>query len=283
MSTDNWGGAAEVAHLESIAKRHTTLCGDGSLTWREWGSGPPLMLFHGGFGSWQHWSRNIPGLSEKFTVFAADLPGLGDSDVAPEPHTSEGLSAILSDGLEQLLGRDTRFYLGAFSLGAVLCSPLIHKAGDRLIHGILIGPGGLGKYWTNAVENQRRRSSTMSESELRDIVRSNLGHTMIGNREMIDEDTITIQMGLLNQKRGLKGLPMSQSPVLVNLLPSIHKRITIVWGELDPYLVPDLPTAIADLQAGCPGLDARIIDGVGHWANYEAAPVVNEMFYQLKN
>jgi len=281
MSTEKWGGLAEITHLEKTAKRHSTPCGDGALAWHEWGDGPPLVLFHGGFGSWKHWCRNIPGLAERFTVFAADLPGLGDSDAAPEPHTTEGLAAILADGVDRLLGRETVFYLGAFSLGAVLSSPLIQTAGNRLAHGILIGPGGLGKHWTNAVENQRRRSSTMSESELREVVRSNLGHTMIGNRDLIDDDTVSIQMGLLNQKRRLKGLPMSQSAVLMDLLPSISDRITIVWGDLDPYLVPDLPTAITNISADCPGLDARIIEGVGHWANYEAAALTNDMFYKL--
>jgi len=281
MSTENWGGLAEVANLEKTARRHSTPCGDGSLAWHEWGNGPPLVLFHGGFGSWKHWCRNIPGLAERFTVFAADLPGLGDSDAAPEPHTTDGLAAILAEGVDRLLGGNTSFYLGAFSLGAVLSSPLIHTAGNRVMHGILIGPGGLGKYWVNAVENQRRRSSSMSESELREVVRINLGNTMIGKRELIDDDTVSIQMELLDQKRRLKGLPMSQSPVLLDLLPSILDRITIVWGDLDPYLAPDLPTAVRNLQAKHPGLDVQIIDGVGHWANYEAALQVNDMFYRL--
>ena len=48
------------------------------------GSGPPLILFHGGMGSWTHWVRNIPALRERFTVYAPDLPGCGDSISVPD-------------------------------------------------------------------------------------------------------------------------------------------------------------------------------------------------------
>ena len=36
---------AEVVH---------TPCGDGNLVWRRWGKGRPLVLVHGGSGSWTH-------------------------------------------------------------------------------------------------------------------------------------------------------------------------------------------------------------------------------------
>jgi 2-hydroxy-6-oxonona-2,4-dienedioate hydrolase len=29
------------------------------IVWREWGSGSPLVLLHGGSGSWNHWVKNI--------------------------------------------------------------------------------------------------------------------------------------------------------------------------------------------------------------------------------
>ena len=43
------------------------------------GSGPDLVLFHGGMGCWQHWVRNIEALSEHFTVHALDHPSYGAS------------------------------------------------------------------------------------------------------------------------------------------------------------------------------------------------------------
>ena len=55
--------------------------GDGrKVAWRRWGQGAPLLLFHGGGGSWQHWVRNVEPLGHHHTVWAVDLPGFGDSD-----------------------------------------------------------------------------------------------------------------------------------------------------------------------------------------------------------
>src|SRR3546814_1155899 len=59
--------------LCSQAEVRTTPCGDGQMVWRLWGEGPPLVLLHGGSGSWTHWFRNIPALARRYRVIAADL------------------------------------------------------------------------------------------------------------------------------------------------------------------------------------------------------------------
>ncbi|HEV2100696.1 MAG TPA: alpha/beta fold hydrolase, partial [Stellaceae bacterium] len=76
-----------VEGVAAEARRIETPCGDGAMAWRVWGSGPPLVLLHGGYGSWMHWIRNVLPLSRLFTVVACDLPGLGESATPPEPHT----------------------------------------------------------------------------------------------------------------------------------------------------------------------------------------------------
>ena len=44
------------------------------------GSGHPVLMFHGGMGSWTHWIRNIDVLAEHFEVRAIDAPSYGDSE-----------------------------------------------------------------------------------------------------------------------------------------------------------------------------------------------------------
>ena len=55
-----------VARLASQARVVRTPCGDGNMVWRVWGRGEPLVLFHGGSGSWTHWIRNIPELARHY-------------------------------------------------------------------------------------------------------------------------------------------------------------------------------------------------------------------------
>src|SRR5919106_2823312 len=51
------------------------------------GSGPDLVLFHGGMGCWQHWVRNIGPLSDHFNVYALDHPSYGASASVPRETT----------------------------------------------------------------------------------------------------------------------------------------------------------------------------------------------------
>src|SRR5439155_143978 len=56
------------------------------------GSGPDLVLFHGGMGSWKHWIRNIEPLATRFTVHALDHPAYGAS--APVPRETTGAAYL---------------------------------------------------------------------------------------------------------------------------------------------------------------------------------------------
>ena len=55
---------------------------------RRTGSGPDVVLFHGGMGSWKHWIRNVEPLAQPFTVHALDHPSYGAS--APVPRETTG-------------------------------------------------------------------------------------------------------------------------------------------------------------------------------------------------
>ena len=94
--------AAIVAGIEAKSRKERTPCGDGSIVWRVWGAGEPLLLLHGGSGSWRHWVRNIEPLSRHFELWVPDIPGLGDSAMPPEPRTPMHIAEIMGAGLEEL-------------------------------------------------------------------------------------------------------------------------------------------------------------------------------------
>ena len=90
--------AVSVSRIEALATRQLTPCGAGSMVWRIWGEGRPLVLLHGASGSWTHWIRNILPLARHVRVLAPDMPGFGDSDVPAEPHTADALADLLASG-----------------------------------------------------------------------------------------------------------------------------------------------------------------------------------------
>ncbi len=58
--------------------------GDLRIGYRRAGSGPPVVLIHGGLSDSREWRIQLEGLSDEFTVLAWDAPGCGaSSDPSP--------------------------------------------------------------------------------------------------------------------------------------------------------------------------------------------------------
>ena len=107
-----------VARIESASERIEAPCGDGHMVWHKWGAGPPVLLFHGGYGSWTHWIRTVPALAERYTVYAADAPGLGDSDMPPMPPTFDGIIDAFEAGVREIVPSDAPMHMVGFSYGS---------------------------------------------------------------------------------------------------------------------------------------------------------------------
>src|SRR5271165_231046 len=112
------------------------------MVWRVWGAGPPVVMLHGGYGSWTHWIRNIPTLAETYTVIAPDLPGLGDSALPPEPYSAESLARILAEGLDRVVASSVAVRLVGFSFGAILGGHLASLRSERIASFTLVGASG---------------------------------------------------------------------------------------------------------------------------------------------
>ena len=86
----------------SRAERFDTAVDGRRIVWRRWGSGPSLVLLHGGHGAWNHWVRNVIPLSQTHAVWAPDMPGYGESDELIEEArrtVDDALQACLDKGI----------------------------------------------------------------------------------------------------------------------------------------------------------------------------------------
>jgi len=79
------------ATVECHVDEHTITIDATRVSYVQAGSGPTLLLVHGGGteSSWQVWQQNIPALARDHTVIVPDLPGFGESDSAPNAISSE--------------------------------------------------------------------------------------------------------------------------------------------------------------------------------------------------
>ena len=78
--------------------RHETVDVNGvKMHYVTGGTGEPLVLLHGWPQSWYSWRKIMPALAEKYTVYALDLPGLGDSQGAPTGYDKATLARYIHD------------------------------------------------------------------------------------------------------------------------------------------------------------------------------------------
>jgi 2-hydroxy-6-oxonona-2,4-dienedioate hydrolase len=265
------GVAAEAVLIE-------TPCGDGTMVWRIWGAGPPLVLFHGGYGSWTHWIRNVLPLSRAFTVIAPDLPGLGESANAPEPHTAEGLARILVEGLDIVAPRRERLHLAGFSFGGVLGGHVAAQFGDRVRAFIVVGSNGLGLI-RQPTDLQRVPPGASGEEALA-VHRHNLGALMIADAAKIDELAVYVQS--TNAPRGrVRSRRFSRADTLVRALPLVTARLDGIWGGRDATAYPHLDERARTLRSFQPEARFEVIDGAGHWVQYEAADLFNPLLAEI--
>jgi pimeloyl-ACP methyl ester carboxylesterase len=265
---------ALVAGIAAEAERIETPCGDGSLVWRLWGSGPPLVLLHGGYGSWSHWVRNVIPLSRRFTVIAVDLPGLGESATPPEPWTADGLAAIVVAGLDIVLPKDAAPHMAGFSFGGVIGGVVAAQLGDRLKGFTVVGSNGLGL--ERSPTPLERVKPDASEEEEFATHRYNLNQLMIFNPDKIDELALYLQKTNHAHAR-MRSRRFSRSGALIEALPRIKARLDGIWGERDATAYPHVDERARILRSVQPAARFTVVPGAGHWVQFEEADAFNRI------
>lgn len=268
-----------VSAIDGRASRLETPCGDGTMVWRAWGDGWPLVLLHGGYGSWLHWLRNVRDLSKHYRVLVPDLPGNGESALPPLPMTPEGMARILADGLDSIIGEEARFDIVGFSFGGIVGGHLAAQSGERVATLVLSGPNGMSLSYP-PLPRLERVSPEMTEEEAAEANRHNAAALMLADPDRADAVAVYVQGETTRQARvDIKGIPESDS--LLQVLPQVRARICAFWGERDAFTGPYLEERRDLLARFQPDLDFRIIPGAGHWCAFESPGAVNATILEM--
>jgi pimeloyl-ACP methyl ester carboxylesterase len=266
-----------LARLEHAARRHETPCGEGMMAWREWGEGEPLVLFHGGSGSWRHWARNIEPLARQRRVVVPDLPGLGESAMPPPVDSPAPIAAILRRGLEQVLGAGVKYDLCGFSYGALLAGHVSAQAGEELRSVTLVGAGALGvpRQITELMKVRDKQGEARLEAH-----RHNLRTLMLARASSIDALALLIQE--YNTQHGrFRSRGFAHTTSLKDAVGSAAAPVALLYGERDAIAWPDVHKRFAALLEVAPDAWTGVIPGAGHWVAYEAPESFNAMLLEL--
>jgi len=291
---------AVIEALESNGTRIDVPFEDGVTVWRQWGAGEPLVLIHGGGGSWLHWIRNIEALSRHYRVLVPDLPGFGDSDVPSEQTATlrpgetndiipvagapirsapvDVLARILADALQKLTGTQP-IRVAGFSFGGAVASHLCARFGPlRIQHLVLCGSVGIGtQAFGQSLPLVSWRGATDRQA-FRDIHRQNLSMLMIADPDNIDDLAIDVQ----SLSTGKTRLRRARRKALgMTLLADAGINVDAIWGTRDPLLIL-APEALQEaLRHVDRNAEVHLIEAAGHWVGYEAPARFNATLLQL--
>lgn len=260
-----------VRDLAARARRHETPCGAGRMVWHGWGdgAGPPLVLLHGGNGSWRHWVRNIAHLAATRHVLAADLPGLGESHLPPGVETPQQVAALTLAGIRALLPQTARVDLAGFSFGAMIGGLIAAQAPFRTLS--LFGAGALGVPRTPTPLQKVRDKQGAARIAAH---RHNLAAMMIADPAKIDGLAIETQEWHTVHAR-FRSRGFASTTLLADALRATSARVGACWGALDQVAVPRVDHRIAAVRAAQPAARIAVIPEAGHWVGYEAPAAVN--------
>ena len=268
-----------VARIAGTARQLYTPCGDGSMVWRVWGAGEPLILLHGGSGSWTHWLRNIPELSRHYQLWVPDLPGLGASAMPPEPLLPASVAEVVVAGLEALIPHHRPLRLVGFSFGGHIAGLTAARMRGRILDLTLVGVAALGLS-AEPREPFAKRRTGMTAAEIAAVFRQNLEVLMFADPDNIDALAIHLQAENIKRAR-FRSRPFATSDGLAKALANVTARLTTIWGTRDIIARTSLATRLEILRRHHPELEVRLIEGAGHWVAYEAAERFNAALLAL--
>lgn len=258
--------------LTQRLQRHDLPIDGGHVTWRTMGSGLPLVLLHGGHGSWTHWARNLDALSQHFKVCVVDLPGYGDSST-PISLTLASLLEATRQTLDTLVGVQAPIALAGFSFGGLVAARLAEQRGAVSALALLGAAGHGGPRRPRGDQRSWREAKASNDTEtLRQVMLHNLQLHLLATPA--DEQALAIHMTACLRTR-FHSKSISRAGGLVDSLRVLTCPVLLLWGEHDVTATPhDLAPLLA---AQCLHARTQVLANAGHWVQYEAAEQVNDL------
>ena len=261
----------EISRVESLSERVVQTYAWGDAVWHVWDASiegvaslQPLVLLHGGSGSWTHWLRNVEYLSQFRAVWALDIPGLGDSSLPVGVTDADGLIPYMAEIIQHTFVGKPVDVMG-FSFGGMTAGLVAAQYPKLIRQLILIGAPGLGIFGKELP--MRGMTPTMDEAAQRQVHRHNLNAMMFKHAETVTEEVIDLQQANVARDR-LRRRRIARTDVLARA--QLHWQCPVhgVWAEADALYMNTLkqvPKVLPRMAT------FTVVPDAGHWVMYERA------------
>jgi pimeloyl-ACP methyl ester carboxylesterase len=250
-----------------VTERRVELAGV-STALLESGEGPPVVLLHGQGGWSGMWLPVIADITATHRVIAADLPGLGGSELPDGPPDAARVLAWL-DALVRHTCPAPPALVGA-SLGASIAARFAIAHPDRVSRLVLVDAGSLGRFRPAPgvvfalVRFLARPSERTQEGFLRQVaVDPGRVQAMMGERwaasQAYNLDRARTPSVRAANRRMLKELGTKVIPP--GELARIAVPTTLIWGRQDRVM----RLRIAEAASARYGWPLHVIEDAGHF------------------
>ena len=279
----------EVLQLQAAATVHRTASGGdagGDIVWHVWGEraegDAPLVLFHGGSGSWMHWIRNIQDLvAAGKQVWAVDLPGFGDSVAPPVGGDADAIVEPLYESMRELFGLQACDVVG-FSFGGMTAGMLLAAHPEVARQLVLVGAPAMGVVPHRQFELKAWRH--LPPAQQLEAHRFNLGALMLLDASLIEGLALSTHVANVVRDR-MQRRRLAHTDILARSLPQVTCPAHAIYGESDSLYkawIAALEQAYADAAPDFRGFE--LIANAGHWVQFEQpAAFLNALLFALRD
>ncbi len=264
-------------------KSHFAAVDGVNLHYHNIGSGPPLILIHGGgpgASGLSNYSRNIDALAAEYRLIIPDLVGYGQSD---KPELSGPRFAIYAKGILGLMtaiGIEKAHVVGN-SLGGGTAIKMALEAPERIGRLVLMGPAGLLAPSTPVPTIGIRQimefygGNGPSRDKMKAFLQTMIYDPSFLNDELIDERfaAATHPDLIANPPLGKGGPPPVEALWKDNLAGITHDTL-ILWGREDRINPQDMHLT---LLSQLPNAQFTVFTRCGHWVQWEKAKAFNAL------
>lgn len=264
--------------MDDLLRRPPSFTPSG-IAYRHFGAGMPLVLFHGGTGSYTHWVRNIPVLAQIRSVVAFDLPGFGDSASVRDDISIEEYVATVVHETKSVVGATADivgFSFGGLIAAGVACAPQFTPR--RLS---LLAPSGFEKPVGRILGRKHRSELTGDDLKARrEFYKHNLLAMMLAHEKTIEDATIDLHMQNIAKAR-LKHRHLTWSNKVVDFIAATQCPMQIIFGDRDTTAYPSIEARIQRCLDTQKPIRVDMIHDAGHWVQYERPAEVNRLLFEF--
>lgn len=246
------------------------------LYYERTGSGPIVVLLHGGNLDLRMWDDQVPVLAKSFTVIRYDIRPYGRS-----AETAKGFSSV--EDLRALLD-----YLGAksaslvgLSLGGRIAIDFALMYPNRVEKLVLMGPGLTGYAFNPNDVTMKPIMDKARDGDAAGAMDLWLQHPMMAPAMARPELAARIRNIARDNLQVWRRLPVGEQvprPPAIERLGDIKAPTLVIVGERD---VPDIQAIVKLVATDVKGAHTEVIPGAAHMPNMEDPVRVNRLIVEF--